>query len=243
MSFSSPITASPFGAAASAATLTFTTWTTSVDVGSVVILGWCANVSGLTVSTCADNSSQSGLANVYTVRTTLAGATFSAGTIYAVLTRSIQVTDTITITLSGVATRRAGQGVGFNASNGNAKLDKIGNVQNATTSPLTTSATGTLTATGDLGVNFAFWSGGAVASGWANTIAAWSSSTGGLSGGTTPRVESNFAYNQNISGTTSFTGGSTFTSITAGAGEVLTFTDLPQKLRQGVIVRRTRDGA
>lgn len=231
MSFSHIVTggSATYGSNATLATLTFSPVGGTLPAGSLVVLGWCANVAALTVSTCADNSTQAGAANVWDIsRTPEAGATLTGGIITCYTTRDILSTDVITVTLSATASRRAGSLQAWTPSNANPVLDKTGNVSNAVASPVTCSATGALSQTDDMAVQLDFWKGGAVGSGWAHSSpSGFTSGTAGLSGGTVTRVETSIAWRDNLGSNATFSAASTYTSITAGASEVLTFTDQP----------------
>jgi hypothetical protein len=237
-----------FGSAVTAATVTFTMGGSVPQVGDLMLLGWSANVSSLTVSTCSDNSTQSGSANVYNSRTPLAGSGFTGGVITCIVTRPLVSGDIITITLSTTASRRAGVCLAYRPSNLNPVLDKTGSVQNAAASPMTMSSTGTLSGTTDLGVAFEFWKGGAVLSGWANVspTTGFTAIANPSSGGTTTKVEVAGVHNPNIGSSSSITPQCTFTSITAGCGEFLTFTDnvvVPKQPSQITVTRLVGAGA
>lgn len=227
MAFTAVGSLTSWGSASSISAITFTG--VAVSAGDTLVIGWCANVASLTAS-IADNSTQTGAANQYVLRTPLPGTTFTAQTIYCLkLTRAILTTDTITITLTGgPVTRSAARGYVFTAANGNAQLENRSSVGNAAVSPVAAPVMSTSQwVTNEMCVAWGFWKGGAVASGFANASAnmTGAATVGSISsGGTTTRVEAALAYTVGL-GTTAWTPSYTYTSITMGATEGLTFTD------------------
>src|SRR3954471_11184025 len=163
MSFTSQSLGAGPNSAATVNTLGYN-FAVAVPAGTLVIVALGANVAGLTF-TCADNSTQAGSANVYTQVGPVAGAVLTGTVFYCVLTRALLSGDVITITASGNWTRAAGLASSWTPSNNNAQLDKTAVVQNATTSPVVTASSGTLTRSDDMAACYSFWKGGAVASG------------------------------------------------------------------------------
>lgn len=226
-------------AIAGTASLAVTTLGATLPVGTLVVLG-TAGVSG--VSGVADNSTQAGTANSYTVRTTITqGAGGNITVAWCILTRSLLTTDTITITFSFTSSRCAAR---FSAWSGvdPSPLDANANA-GVTASPLSVGPTGTLAGTGELAICHVGWLSTAVASGVVDTAGFTLASTS--SGGATSRVEAIEAHNLGV-GTAAQTDAMTFTSITSAAGEILTFKALAAAATarsESVVVRRTWAGA
>ncbi len=218
-----------FGASTTSNTTVTASFTSNVAAGSLIVLGWSANTTSLT-ATVADNSSQSGSANVYTATPVRVTSTMNGGGAYCKVTRPILSSDVITVTLSASATRKGLTSQVWNMTNGNPVLNTTAAlVDSDTSSPVgASSSTGTLADAHSMCVKLSYWIGGAVGAGWAHSTPAsgWTSATGGISGGTTTRVECNIAFVDDVGATTSFTASDTYTSITGGALQVLTFTDL-----------------
>lgn len=210
-----------FSSAASATTLTFTGFGADIPAGTFIAIGHASNVAGLT-ATCTDNSLQVGTANVYVSRTPRAGTTLTGGIIWTYTTRKILTTDTITVTLSAAATRRDGRLVTF-VVGGIPALDGVANQDNRVASPITMGPTATLIASNELALGFSFWKGGAVTSGVADATGGYTLIVAAGSGGAATRVETNLAYKSPV-GTAAETDTHTFTTFTAGCGEILTFT-------------------
>lgn len=239
MSFTSQSSGAGPNSAATASTLGYG-FGVAIPAGTLVIVAIGANVASLTF-TCADNSSQAGAANVWNQVGPVAAAVMTGTLFWCQLTRALLSTDTITITASGSWTRAAGLGSSWTPSNANVSVDKTANAQNATTSPVTTGSSGTLSRSDDLGVCYSFWKGGAVASGHSGSGTIGGSSTASLSGGTTTRVECISQENGNLGATTAITGGQTYTTITAGCAQLVAFQDPPWR-RNSRVVRRTWAG-
>lgn len=219
--------------------------TAAVELNDLIVLAWNVNVASVTVTSINDNSSQSGSANVYTVNTTRSTTAHSFGTAYCRATRRLLTTDTITITLSNATgTRRASTLAVFVPANGNPVLDKLVGVTADTTSPVTYATSGTLAAAESLVMPFGAWRGGAVGSGWVGFgSTGYANLTGSLSAGSTSRHEINGRYNLNVGSTSAIVVEETYTSITNAHGELMTFTDIPLRARNRILVRRTRSGA
>jgi len=202
-----------------------------IEIGDTIVLDYTTNVVH-TVSSCADNSTQAGTANVYTIGTARTGTVCSFGFCYCLkATRRILTTDTITITFSATSTRRAGHLLVLVSSNGNPRFESSAGVTNDTASPVPMSATGTLYTANCAAVLGWGWKGAGVLSGYAQTVptvsGGWVAHPSGAaaSGGATTSVESNVTYNLNIGATTTFTPNATYTSISVGHGEALIFSD------------------
>lgn len=232
MAFTSLRASAEYESAVSGGTLTFSP-TTDIEVGDTIDIGWDADVASLTVSSCADNSSQPGAANVYVIRAPRSGTNFSFGTCYILkATRKILTTDVITITLSAsTPTRRTGQMMAFVSSNGNPRFELQTGITGALASPVGQGASGTLYSANTMSVTFHAWKGGAVASGIGTLVpAAGVACPGGgaLSGGASTRVELNSYYVLNLASTSSITPSASYTSITIAHGETHYFTDEPR---------------
>lgn len=232
MAFTSLRASAEYESAVSGGTLTFSP-TTDIEVGDTIDIGWDADVAGLTVSSCADNSSQPGAANVYVIRAPRSGTNFSFGTCYILkATRKILTTDVITITLSAsTPTRRTGQMMAFVSGNGNPRFELPTGITAALASPVGQGASGTLYSANTMSVTFHAWKGGAVASGIGTLVpAAGVACPGGgaLSGGASTRVELNSYYVLNLASTSSITPSASYTSITIAHGETHYFTDEPR---------------
>lgn len=226
MTFAAATPAAQFGSNASAATVTLSPSAT-ILAGTLFAVNWVANVASLTVSSVADNSSQSGRANSYSIGTPRSGTTLSHGTVYCLASRNILATDVITITLSAVATRRGATLRDWTLANGMPVLDKSVGVTADTSSPVTLPTSGTLAAADELAIAMRGWLGGAVASGYAHTTpAGFTNATSGLSAGVTTRVEANMSFDDNLGASTAFADDATYTSITRAHGELLTFLDV-----------------
>jgi len=241
MAFTSRRAQAQFGSNVSAATVTFSP-DADIEVGDLICLAWAINVNNVTVSTLADNSTQSGSANTYTNNTARATTAHSGGTAYCVATRKILTTDVVTVTLSAAGTRRSGNLGAFVPANGNPALDIVAGVTADTSSPVGYS-TGTLSKAASLIVPFGQWRGGGQLSGWSGFGAGgWANLTSATSGGTTARNEVNSRYNLNIGSTSSVALSDSYSTITTAHGEVMVWNDeVPNPPpRSGIIVvRRT----
>lgn len=241
MSFSSQSLGCAPNAAASQSTLGYA-FNAAMPVGTLVVIEFAGNVASMGF-TIADNSTQAGAANAYNVLPPVAGATLTGVVAWCVLTRALLTGDIVTLTATGGPfTRAAGIGSSWTPSNANCSLDKTAVIQNATTSPVVTAGTGTLSSTTDLAICSNHWKGGAVASGHSNTGTIGGSATASLSGGTTPRIEV-ISQQAVLAASTSITGGQTYTSITAGCAQLVTFIDpVPVKRASATVVRRNGAG-
>lgn len=204
-----------------------------IEVGDTVVMDYDTNVVH-SVSSCADNSSQAGTANAYVIRAARTGTVASFGWVYCLkVTRKILTTDVITITFSAASTRRAGHMLAVIAGNGNPRFESQVGITNDTASPVPMGATGTLYTADTFAICGWGWKGGAVASGFAQTVPAlgggWVTHADGVaaSGGTSTRVETNTTYNLDTNATTTFTPNSTYTSVSVVHGECLLFSDEP----------------
>lgn len=216
MSWTSGANLTNFASAVSGTTVTFTG--VAISAGTLIILGWDANVASLS-ATCADNSTQSGAANSYNVLGSLNATTFTAGVVWVFTTRDILSTDTITVTLSGAATRISGSGTTFTVTSNNPILDTSSEIRlGATTSPVTTSASA-LHQASELGVAFSFCKTGAVATGTtfgASQLNSPSTHTEANSGGSATTVATRITTGLTISAASGTTGW----SYTAGFAQV-----------------------
>jgi hypothetical protein len=216
-----------FGTTVSAATYTFSP-SVDIEVGDLIVLSWNANAASQVVSSVADNSTQAGSANSYTVNPTRSGSALSAGTIYCrKATRKILTTDVITITIGAAQSLRSGCMAAFVPANAETELAIVQGVTADITSPVTYAATGTLPDANCLLVQCSAWRGGAVDGGYGHNPSGWATANaGGFSGGGTSRHESHIAYILDSVTNGTVTCEDTYTSITNAHGEVLVFTDV-----------------
>lgn len=228
MSFTNINSVTYASAAAAQGFITFTVPAGGIAAGSFCIMGFCADISGLTFL-ISDNSSQAGVANVYTQLGPVGAAAFTGNTAYILkMTRALAAGDVVTVTLSANATRACGIIRWMTPTNGNAVLDKTTSVASQTTSPVSTPSSGVLTSTvpNEFCSTHNFWKGTAVASGWAASGTAFGGNTPILSTGATTRVELN-AYEGSVASTTAITSGATYTTIVAGCAIFTAFKDDP----------------
>lgn len=211
-----------FAGATSASTLTFTSFGSTIPAGTLLTLGWGCTTASRTVSSCSDNSSQSGSANVYVFPLApIAGATLSGGPIWCYTTRALLTGDTITITLNGTATQRSGLLMTFSGASANTQLDQWAIQNTRTSSPITMGATPAMMESAELAVGISCWKGGNVANGFSATSTGYTGVTGARAG-TTTSVQTDGSYNTSV-GTAATTSVHTFTSMTAGCGIIMTF--------------------
>lgn len=208
------------GSGSTVSTLALTSFGAVIPAGTLLVLVWaCATATH--TGTVADNSTQSGNANVYTVFTAGAGATLSGGFLWCYTTRQIQTTDTITLTMSATSPESSFQVLGFSGASANTQLDAFFLLNTKTTSPFTMGATPAMAESGCLAVGLSGWKGGNATSGVAATSSGYTL-VAGTQGGTTTRVETDASYNISV-GTAATTSTHTFTSVTAGFGAILCF--------------------
>lgn len=236
-----------FNSAVSATTLTWSPAAT-IPIGTLLLLGYCSNSSS-TISTIADNSTQTGTANAYSVSLgTAVGTTLKGGLIWCVTTRSILTTDVITITFLAAATRRSGYLVTFTGQNGSTPVDLSAVATAITTSAsnLVMGPTAALAASGELAVGFSFYRGGLNPSGVSDATSGYTLATANAGqADATVNVETNYAW-KTTAGTAAETDTQSFSNanLAAAVGIVATFQALvvPAVKRQLVVVRRTWAG-
>lgn len=224
-------------AAAGAALPSISPNAATIPAGSLVVIGWVADVAALTVSTVTDNTGGPNLWNKATAP--LSGTSLSLGFVWCMAPVPMPVTTTITVTLSASNTRKALWIDAWAPTKGNVQLDKTASAVAATASPVTTGTTATLAATDDLLIGVQGWLGGAVASGYAHSAPAGftAGTTTSISGGTTTRTECRYSYKDNNASNTGWAEASTFTSITLGHAFALSFVDLDPVPRRPVVRR------
>lgn len=215
----------------------------TIPAGSLVVIGWVADVAALTVSTVTDNTGGPNLWNLATAP--LSGTTLSCGFVWCMAPVPMPVTTNITVTLSASNTRKAAWIDAWTPAKGNVKIDQTASAVSATASPVTTGTTSTLAATDDLLIGIQGWLGGAVASGYAHSAPAGftAGTTTSISGGTTTRTECRYSYKDNAGATTGWAEASTFTSITRAHGWALSFVDLDPIVHNVKVKRIVRSGA
>ena len=235
-----------YSSAASATTYLMQSPTSTIPAGSTIMGVVACNNNTLTTPSVADNSTQAGAANSYTVETPQgSGVALSLCVFYCLkTTRAILVTDTITFTQGVAATRRAGTFNAWTPSNSNPTIDALVGTANSgmvTASPVST----TVPANSDpasLAVEFAAWTNGAVtgASGYSHTAPAsgWTSGVRVQSPSTAPVIEVGVSWNANLGSTAGFTDTATYTSITRAFHNVRVVNDTPPKQKL-TVVRRT----
>lgn len=244
MSFSriSAIALGTGAAAAGAALPVLNPNAATIPAGSLVVIGWVADVAALTVASVSDNTGGPNLWNTATAP--LSGTTLSLGFVWCMAPVPMPVTTNITVTLSASNTRKACWIDAWTPTNGNVAIDKTATAVSSTASPVTTGTTATLGATDDLLIGIQGWLGGAVASGYAHSSPA--GFTGGvttsISGGTTTRTECRYSFKDNAGASTGWAESSTFTSITRAHAFALSFIDLDPVKRRQLVVRRSWAG-
>lgn len=225
MAWVGPIQNVAFSSTTAAATLTFSP-TATMAVGTLVVIGWNVNANQPNATSCADNSTQAGTANTWTLLGGVGGANLGGSSVYCRLTRSILSTNVITVTLPiATGNRRSGRMLSFTGvvAAGSA-LEQGLNVNPQTTSPITlgpTSLVGPISA-GGLVLAFSYWRGGAVASGFSNSTGGYTAVATTSSGGTTSRHEVNAAYKSPTT-TAAETDVHAFTSVTIVGGQIMVF--------------------
>jgi hypothetical protein len=203
----------------SAATFTFSP-AGVIPVGTLIVVGFAQNTATTTLSG-ADNSTQPGAANVYSLVSAQNTTLLTGGARRCEVTRPILPTDVITITTNLVATRRHGRLLTFTGG-GSAGFDQVVDETVDTSSPIDIGPTGTLKSDGELVLGWSFWTGGAVLSGVADVTSGYTLVAGNGSGGITTRVETNVSYKTTAT-TAAETDSHSFTSITRALGCIEAF--------------------
>lgn len=220
MAWTGPIETIGWANATGALDMTFTGFSATIPVGTLVFIANCQN-SGSATTTCVDNSTQAGAANVWTVRAAVNGTTHHGRIMWCVLTRSILTTDTITVHNTAPGSRQSGMLLTFTTPLGS-PVDVAVASGTLTTSPCAVGPTATLAGTGELAMACHYWKGGAVASGVADATSGYTLVTPTSSGGTTTNEEACVSYKP-TAGTAAESNTKTFTSITNCVAEIITF--------------------
>lgn len=195
--------------------------------GALWFVAWACNAASVTATI---NDSEGG--NTWVNGGALSGTSLSHGYFYCLgpsfaLHATVPVADTIDLTFSTSVTRRAMIGGWWSTTNHTPTLDgTTTNWTSDTSSPMGSASHGALTNADDLGIGTMGWLGGAVASGKAFTSpAGFTSMTGGLSAGTTTRIEANLSYKDNMASAAAWATAWTTTTVTNTHGFCVNFKD------------------
>lgn len=220
MSWSGPIENVPWANATGALDMTFTGFGSTIPIGTFVYIANCQNT-GSATTTCVDNSTQTGAANVWTVRAAANGTTHHGRIMWCVLTRSLLTTDTITVHNTAPGSRQSGLLLTFNGPLAS-PVDVAAASGILTTSPCAVGPTATLAGSAELAIAAHYWKGGAVASGVADATSGYTLITPTSSGGITTREECCVSY-KFPAGTAAESNTKSFTSISNCVAELMTF--------------------
>jgi hypothetical protein len=236
-----------YSAGASGTTYAIGAPSSTIPVGSLVVGTWTCDAASNSASAISDNSTQPGAANVYTqVTPTASGTSLTTGLFFCLkTTRAILATDTINITISLSASRRAAWVNAFTPSNGNANFNNnwMALTQSATVSPVTTgSFTSGADATDGLGIIALGVLVPGATSTWGITAPTGFTPTSILvDPATTPHAGSALAWKANAAAS-SFTSSGTVSSITRAHQYAAIFTDNPIPRKRITRVRRVWTG-
>lgn len=207
------------GGAASATSTTIIPGGSGWAVGTLVTIGLATNGGGGPITSISDNSTQAGAANSYTLRSVILQAgNQTIQVAWCILTRSLLATDTVTVNFA-TATRWAIREATFSGVQAISPIDQSVS-GSGVGSPLNSGSTAALGFSGELAISYCGWTGGAVASGVADTSGYTMASSS--SSGVTARVESiqSHKFNANTAGESD---NHTFTSITRAGIDLMTF--------------------
>lgn len=217
----------PFGANDTTTAVSFTGFASTIQIGDLIVIGVGVNGTAATIASVADNSSQAGTANSYTVRTTLTANNLTGVNIWTIATRSILTTDTISVTLGATSNRRSGLFMRFSGAVATSPLDVTAKVQSVTNTPITMGPTAALAGSGELAVGMSFTRILVPAPTFSDSTSGYNAVTFATSGGTVETLNTGGSYKLSA-GTAAETDAHTWVGLDAqggegGAGELLTF--------------------
>lgn len=212
-----------FASAVSAATYTFTGFSSDIQVGEFLAIGMGAFTTLKTVSTASDNSTQAGTANTYTVRATISGSVAQQAISLCLVTRKILTTDTITITISGASASRSGLLLRFTGV-ASTSVDQGASAVSIATSPITLGPTAALSGAGELAVGFSTYKGSSTTPTFSDSTSGYNAVQGVNSGAASNMIETCAGYNLSVGAAATTDAHTWVTGIGQLNGEILTFT-------------------
>lgn len=228
MAWTGPIESKEFSSpTGSGTTYTFSP-TSTIPVGTLIIIGWSGSVNSVVDATCSDNSTQAGTANSYTILgvQTTTGPSIAGSLIYCdPTTRSILSTDVITVT-TAASTRRNAKLLTFTGQDPAGSFDVSADEAASSTSPYAIGPTAALSSTNELVVGFA-----SIQTTSAPTITdgttGYTVVAGSGSGGTAIQQYAVLSY-KTTAGTTAETDTQTYgTGFSRAVGQIAAFTQAP----------------